>query len=267
VQNILSRERWTTMSIRVRSDLGRVGIDDESLADNYLFLAAQRFGVFRRGFYFNEQRFNFQREIFKGFTQRFAVRYSTFKPTFNFGYYENPNDIGNSAILNSYENAEVILESRFARDELFILNDNERLSLGTSKWPVLTIRYTHGFKGLMGSDFDYDKLRMTLTKRIKFGPLGIGFANLTGEYVFDELPYPLLSLHLGNQTPVYAQVTYNLMNYGEFISDRFASLQYQHHFEGFLYHLRRYESAEQRPDRCRPGTRSTGVPCKRQTIH
>ena len=24
------------------------------------------------------------------------------------------------------------------------------------------------------------------------------------------------------------------MNYGEFISDQFASLQYQHHFEGFL---------------------------------
>jgi hypothetical protein len=233
VQNILSRERWTTASFRVRSDLGRVGIDDESLADNYLFLAAQRFGTFRRGFYFNEQRFNFQREIFRGFTQRVAVRYSTFKPTFNFGFYEQPSDI-NSPILNSYQNAEIILESRFARDELFIQNDNERLSLGTTKWPVLTMRYTHGLKGVMGSDFDYDKLRLSLTKRIKFGPLGYGYANIAGEYVFSPLPYTLLSLHLGNQTPVFAAVTYNLMNYGEFISDRFASLQYSHHFEGFL---------------------------------
>jgi hypothetical protein len=233
LQHIISRDKWTTASIRVRSDLGRVGIDDEALADNYLFLAAQRFGVFRRGFYFNEQRFNFQREVFKGFNQRVAFRYSTFDPTFNFGYYQQPND-ESSLILNSFQNAEIILESRFARDELFVLNDNERISLGTSKWPVLTIRYTHGFKGFMGSDFDYDKVRVTLNKRIKFGPLGYAYANIASEYVFNAIPYPLLSLHLGNQTPIYASVTYNLMNYGEFISDRFASLQYHHHFEGFL---------------------------------
>lgn len=234
VQHILSRDRWTTASFRVRSDLGRVGIDDEALADNYLFLAAQRFGVFRRGYYFDEMRFNFQREVFKGFTQRIAFRHSTFKPVFDFYYYQEPDDITNSPISSTYENAELIIESRFARDELFILNDNERLSLGTSKWPVITVRYTHGVKGVLGSDFEYDKLRMSILKKVRFGPLGVGNINLTGEYVFDPLPYPLLSLHIGNQTPIYAQVTYNLMNYGEFASDRFASLQYQHHFEGFL---------------------------------
>lgn len=233
VQNILSRDKWTTVSLRVRSDLGRVGIDDESLADNYLFLAAQRFGIFRRGYYFNESRFNFQRELFKGFSQRFAVRHATFNPVFNFGYYQTPDDI-NSPILNTYENTELILESRLARDELFIQNDNDRLSLGTIRWPVITLRYTHGIKGVLGSDFDYDKLRLTINKRIRYGPLGVGNMNLSGEYVFSTLPYPLLSLHLGNQTPVYAMVTYNLMDYGEFISDRYATMQYQHHFEGFL---------------------------------
>lgn len=231
VQNILSRERWTTVSLSVKSDLGRVGMDDESLADNYLFLAAQRFGVFRRGYYFDESRFNFQRELFKGLTQRVAFRYSTFRPVFNFGYLlpNNENDT-----LSTYENAELILETRFAHDELFIINDNERLSLGTTKWPEVTLRYTHGFKGISGSDFDYDKLRLSVLKRIRFGPLGVGYLTLTGEYVFSHLPYPLLSLHLGNQTPFFAHVTYNLMDYGEFISDRYASLHYSHHFEGFL---------------------------------
>lgn len=233
VQNILSRDNWTTMSLRVRSDLGRVGIDDESLSDNYLFLAAQRFGVFRRGYYFREARFNFQREFFKGFNQRIAFRHMTFDPAFTFGYYSNPDDLA-SPVLSTFENSELILEARYARDELFILNDNDRLSLGTSRWPVLTLRYTRGFKGVLGSDFDYDKLRMSVYKRIRMGPLGTAYADLAGEYVFNTLPYPLLSLHLGNQTPVYAVVTYNLMNYGEFISDRHASLQYRHHFEGFL---------------------------------
>jgi hypothetical protein len=231
VQNILSRERWTTLSLSTRSDLGRVGIDDESLADNYLFLAAQRFGVFRRGYYFNENRFNFQREVWRGFTQRLAFRHSTFRPVFDFGYLQPGNEMDT---LSTYENAELIIETRFARDEIFIVNDNERLSLGTSKWPIVSLRYTHGFKGLAGSDFDYDKLRLSILKRMRFGPIGVGYVTLTGEYVFSKLPYPLLSLHLGNQTPFFAHVTYNLMDYGEFISDRYASLHYSHHFEGLL---------------------------------
>ncbi|NJM24620.1 MAG: carboxypeptidase-like regulatory domain-containing protein [Bacteroidia bacterium] len=233
VQNILSRERWTTLTVSARSDIGRIGIDEESLADNYLFLASQRFGFFRRGFYFDEYRVNFKRELFKGFSQRIAARYTTFKPTFHFGYYENPNDV-NSDVLNNYETAEVILESRYARDELFLQDDNDRISLGATRWPVITLRYTHGIKGVFGSDFDYDKLKLSLSKRIKFGPLGVGYMNLAGEYVFDQIPYPLLLLHLGNQSVFYSGVTYNLMDYGEFVSDRYAALQYQHHFEGFL---------------------------------
>lgn len=231
VQNILSRDRWTTMTISARSDLGRVGIDDENLADNYLFLAAQRFGTFRRAYYFDESRFNFQREWIRGLSQRAAFRYSTFRPVFDFGYLVPGNE---NDTLSSYENAELIVETRFARDEVFVVNDNERLSLGTTKWPEITLRYTHGFKGLAGSDFNYDKLRLSIHKRIRYGPIGVGYVTLTGEYVFSKLPYPLLSLHLGNQTPFFAHVTYNLMDYGEFVSDRYASLHYSHHFEGLL---------------------------------
>lgn len=233
VRNIIDRRRWTVMSIRVRSDLGRVGIDDETLADNYLFLAASRFGIFRRGYYFNEARVNFQREIFKGFSGRVAFRYTTFKPLFDFSYYNNPTDVLRDS-AQSYQTAEAIVEARYARDELFIQNDNDRVSLGAQKWPIITLRYTRGVAGISGSDFNYNKLRMNIYKRIRLGPIGTGYASLTGEYIFETLPYPLLAYHLGNETPFYTDITYSLMNYGEFISDRFASLQYRQHFEGFL---------------------------------
>ncbi|WP_276371960.1 DUF5686 and carboxypeptidase-like regulatory domain-containing protein [Chryseolinea sp. H1M3-3] len=234
VQNIMSRRRWTTLTVRARSDISRVGIDDESAADNFLLLASQRFGVFRTGYYFNEGRIDFRRELFKGFQQRVAFRYSTFEPTFNFAYYDRPDDIANSQIRENFETAELILESRYARDELFIQSDNERLSLGTVRWPVITIRYTRGLKGVLNSNFEYDKLRLSVYRRLRFGPLGAGYMNLTAEKVFATLPYPLMALHLGNESPFYTSVTYNLMNYGEFISDQFASLKYEHHFEGFL---------------------------------
>jgi hypothetical protein len=231
--HILSRNRWTTWSFRARSDLSRLGVDDEVLADNPIFLAGQRWGYFRRGFYMNEYRAAFQRELFKGFSQKVAVKHFTFDPTYNFGYFESPTDL-NSPIHDTFQTTEISVESRYARDEIFLQDDNDRISLGTTKSPVVTVRYVHGIKGVLGSDFEYDKVRFSVAKRIKTGPLGVGYATLTGEYIFNTLPYPLLALHLGNQTPIYSPVTYNLMNYGEFVSDHYAALQYRQYLEGFL---------------------------------
>jgi hypothetical protein len=231
VQRILSRNRWTTLSFRARKDLSRIGIDDETLADNPLFIAATRWGYFRRGYYSDEYRVNFQRELFKGYSQRIAFRTWNFNPTFDFAYY-NPEDP--TEVLSTFQTSELIIESRYARDEVFLIDDNDRVSMGTSKWPVISLKYTKGISGVFGSDFDYDKLRLNLTKRIKTGPLGVGYITLTGEYVFNTLPYPLLSLHLGNESFFYTSLTYNLMNYGEFVSDHFASVQYRQYLEGFL---------------------------------
>jgi hypothetical protein len=229
---ILSRKRYTTLSYRVRHDLNRIGLDDEALADNFIFLAAQRWGTFRRGYYFHENRINFQRELFKGFQSRVALRYNTFSPAFNFGYYPNPED--HTVVSESFETAEVLFEARFARDELFVQGQNIRYSLGVTYWPIITGTYIRGFEGILGSDFIYNKARLSIDQPIRYGILGNGRAKLSGEYIFEALPYPLLAYHLGNETIFYTDATYNLMNFGEFVSDSYASFQYQHNFEGFL---------------------------------
>ncbi|MCE2731963.1 MAG: DUF5686 family protein [Chryseotalea sp.] len=233
--HILSTKRWTTLNMRVRRDLGRVGFDDEAAGDNVILLASQRWGTFRRGFYFDESRISFSREYFKGFTQKISIKHTTFDPVFDFGYLANPSDIANSDTLRRYSNAEIILEARYARDELFLQNDNERISLGTSRWPTITVRYTRGIRNVAGTDFSYNKLRLGFEKKIRMGILGVGNMNVNGEYIFEPLPYTLLGLHLGNQTPIFTPITYNLMDYGEFVSDRYITMQYNHHFEGLFF--------------------------------
>ena len=232
-QRILSRERWTTLTFRTRHDIIRLGIDDENLADNPIFLAASHWGNYRRPYWTDEYYLGLQRELFKGYSQKVSFRYWTFNPEFAFGYLANPGDVS-SPVLDTFQSSEVSIESRYARDELFIQNDNERISMGTNKWPVITLKYTHGFSGVIDSDFDFDKLRLTVKKNINTGPLGVGKLTFTSEYVFNSLPYPMLSLHLGNESLLYTAVTYNLMDFGEFMSDRFASVQYRQYLEGFL---------------------------------
>ncbi len=232
-QRILSRNRWTTLTFRVHKDVIRLGVDEDALSTHPLFLTAARWGQFQRAYYFNEAFISFKREFLPGLSGQLATRYSTFEPTYPFGFQRNSVD-PTAPVYRQFQTAEVFVETRYARDETFLQNGNERLSLGLKKWPALTFRYTHGMKGLAGSDFNYDKVRLNLDKKIRMGPLGVGVLSVSGEYIYNRLPYPLLTVHLGNQSVVYSKYTFNLMSYGEFVSDESVSMHYRQYFEGFI---------------------------------
>ncbi|MBY0432555.1 MAG: DUF5686 and carboxypeptidase regulatory-like domain-containing protein, partial [Cyclobacteriaceae bacterium] len=89
-QRILSRRRWTTLTGRVTYDMVRLGIDDDALNANPLFLTAARWGNFRRGYYYNEGYVSLQRELFRGFSQKISMRYWTFDPSYRFGALLDP---------------------------------------------------------------------------------------------------------------------------------------------------------------------------------
>ncbi len=48
------------------------------------------------------------------------------------------------------------------------------------------------------------------------------------------MPYPLLTIHRANQTYLYQLYSYNLMNFMEFISDRYVAINMDHNFYGFF---------------------------------
>ena len=155
VQRIISRKRWTTFSARTRSDVARIGVDDEALADNYTYSWLHNVLVIsEEGTISKSHVLTGSVNSSKGFSQRFAFRYNTFAPTFNFGYYRNPDDP--ASVAETFQTAELIVETRYAKDELFIQGQNNRYSLGTTRWPVLTLRYIHGFRDILSSDLDYE---------------------------------------------------------------------------------------------------------------
>jgi hypothetical protein len=59
-------------------------------------------------------------------------------------------------------------------------------------------------------------------------------ATLEGGYIFGKLPFPLLTLHRANQTYGFQDNSYNMMNFLEFVSDRFAASNLDFYFNGFF---------------------------------
>ncbi|MDG2343783.1 MAG: carboxypeptidase-like regulatory domain-containing protein, partial [Flavobacteriales bacterium] len=56
----------------------------------------------------------------------------------------------------------------------------------------------------------------------------------TGGKIWGEVPFPLLEIHPGNETWSFNPLAFNMMNIGEFISDRYISFKTEHHFEGLF---------------------------------
>ena len=52
--------------------------------------------------------------------------------------------------------------------------------------------------------------------------------------IWGNVPYPLMKIHEGNESYAFDLYAFNLMDYQEFVSDTYASLFLEHHFQGFF---------------------------------
>lgn len=231
---IISRKPWTEFKVHSSYDVQQVGINPEELIENnYIFYAATRWQTFRRPYYITDNSFSFQSEPTKGLMHKLTLRHQYFDPQYPFYYYENPGD-EDSNLKSDVSSSTVKFTTRWSRDEMFMQDGNERISLGSRRSPVIQFDYTYGFKDVLDSDFEFHKLQLEVKQKLRLGGLGESRLKLNGGYIFGQLPYLLLENHIGNESLFYTTGAFNTMNYFEFVSDKYASLHYQHYFQGLL---------------------------------
>ena len=111
------------------------------------------------------------------------------------------------------------------------IDRNERTTLA----PTIMMRYTKGLKGVINSDFEYDKLQFLYTQPILIGSLGKSLVTLEAGKTFQGVPLSLLSAIPGNES--YGQVygTFSQLDYYEFVTDEYVTLNYEHHFNGWIF--------------------------------
>lgn len=229
---IISRKPWMEVGAKTSYDLEQIGLSSEAVGNNSLFAAYSRFGTYRRGYFQREYMAYLRGEVVKGITPMIGIRRRTFNPLYNFAYVDSGEPGGQS---RTFQNTELLAEVRFAKNELFIYNDNDRISMGTAQSPIYTLRYSLGLQNTLGGDFRYHRFTLSMADNFRLGILGRSYYTLSAGYTPSTLPYPLLFPHLGNQSWFYVGNAFNMMNYYEFLSDRYAALRYEHNFEGLLF--------------------------------
>jgi len=233
IEYIVSRKPWTKIGIETRKDVDRLFLLTNDLDYGSLFYSYSRFGDLRDPFRSYSHRLYFKTQLSTGLNQEIFIKTGYYEPLFPFVYYEDPS-AADPGLKSTMSTTEIGIQTRFAKDELFIINDNNRISLGTYRWPVITFRYSLGLKDLLDGDFNYHKFELSILRTQKMGKIGYGRIKLTGGYVIGQLPYPLLKNHIGNESPFFIGFAYNLMDFSEFTSDQYFSIDYRHSFDGMI---------------------------------
>lgn len=233
IDYIASRRPWLKMGFGYSRDIDPVYLLYEPIVGQVAFYAFTRLGSLRRPFYHDKYQFSLVNQVARDVNLRLWLRNDFLEPLFEFNYYTTP-DQDPAQIQQNLTATEVKVELEWAKDRKYLINDNYRYHAGLNRYPVITLRYTAGLKGVLGSDFAYNKLGLNIKKSLKLGSFGTSLLVLDGEYIFGVAPYPLLENHLGNESPFYADRAYSLMDNFEFTSDHYASLRYRHHFNGLI---------------------------------
>lgn len=138
-----------------------------------------------------------------------------------------------SRLVPDLSSSEFTAELRWAPNEKFFQGKRYRRPIINGS-PVFTLRGTAGIKNFLGGDYNYQNLSLNVAKRFYLSVIGYSDVIFESGAVFGQVPYPLLHIHRANQTYAYQLASYNLMNFMEFMSDRYASLNIQHSFNGFF---------------------------------
>jgi len=152
---------------------------------------------------------------------------------------------GGSLTYNNFENntlnpvnqlttSDVSVNLRYAPNEKFYQGKIYRVPI-IDKYPIFNLRYTQAFKGAFGGQYSYQNIMGSIDKRFYLSQLGYSDVTVEGGYIFGKVPFPLLTIHRANQTYSYQLASYNLMNFLEFVSDHYASLNIDHNFNGFFF--------------------------------
>ncbi len=243
VDRIISRKPWTELRLLRKKDIQQIGLTFDDVFSNVNLFAFETY--FRnidhnQPYFLTENSISLKRELAKGLNQKIIFTHKQYEPinvdsSFNYAYRVLPGlgDVPNN-LINNFNTTEITLETRYGRDELWVQNDNVRMSLGPIKAPVITLRYTFGIEGVLDGDFTYHKVTLNILKSLKMGFTGVSYFSLTTGKIFGDVPLPILKGHIGNEAPFYIAIAYNTMGFSEFVSDSYASLNYYHKFEGFL---------------------------------
>lgn len=135
--------------------------------------------------------------------------------------------------LADYKMSELEIGFRYAPNEKFYESRNYRYPI-TFDAPVFSFSHIIARKGVLGSDYTYNRTDFAIQKR--FWLSAFGYMDIIGKVgkVWNKVPYPLLILPNANLSYTIQPESYTNMNAIEFINDEYISWDFAYYANGLI---------------------------------
>ena len=198
--------------------------------DNF-FLSFKR-GVNNKMYYTRTAGLEYLKENYDGISYTFSAQNIRYRPAGALKFdYEFQDGLFYQEEVNT---TELSVSLRYAPNEQFYQGATYRTPI-LNKYPIFTADYAAGISNFLGSGYNYHRVTLKAEKTFYLSPIGWSIVVMEGGRVFGQVPYPLLIAHRANQTYAYQLESYNLMNFLEFASDKYVSINAYHNFGGFFF--------------------------------
>jgi len=232
-RTFITKTPWQQVDIHYTDDLQILGRSDDIFGrDNILTSLLSRAPVSNLT-RVQETRITYDRDIFTGLELKLSYVNRIFSPLQN-NVYMFTGDYGQHFSKPNIRAPALQLYLNFSYDDKYIMSSMSRVDVGT-RYPTLILQYTAGLQGIFQGDYQYHKIVLGLSEVLHINPFGDTHYSILAGKIFGVVPYPLMELHAGNETYIYDDGSYNMMNYYEFASDQYIGLNIEHHFEGYFF--------------------------------
>lgn len=178
---------------------------------------------------FREQRYRttYQHEWYPGLQNTLTTSYTRhYSPEF-YPFLRNQELVGSVSAL------EISLDTRFSAQEKFVDEGFLRIYMETP-YPIVHFTMAGG-KVFYGSRSSwYGRLAATVKQEVFLGQSRFDYAVESGIFL-GKLPYTMLDIPRGNETLGYYTYDFNMLNYLEFVHDKYLHMYLEHHLNGFFF--------------------------------
>ena len=198
--------------------------------DNFLLAIRRKRDT--RATYLRKAELTYTREHYNGISYSAVLRNKREYAT-PYAVFDRINADGSLTSLDHYDMTELELNFRYGYNEKFYQTRNNRIPITFDAW-VFNLSHVMGWKGFLGSSYNYQRTDIGLQTRLWFSAFGYTDIILKAGKVWTKVPYPLLILPNANLSYTIQPEAYTNMNAMEFINDEYASWDVTYYMNGLL---------------------------------
>jgi len=125
------------------------------------------------------------------------------------------------------------IDTRFSWQEKVIDDKFLRVYM-TTDYPIIHIALGGGKVFYSEKENYYGHIFSTIEQDLKVGQTAFNYAIEGGMY-FGKLPYTMLDIPRGNETQGYFSYDFNMLNYMEYVHDKYLHAYLEYHLNGFIF--------------------------------